>query len=758
MKISELDPLQSGFTPTLDILPIVHAGRTRSMRVSDFVQTISGIDGTNFMPTAGGTFGGPVYLYADPTAPTEAATRRYVDNKVGSATTGIFLLLTGGVLTGPLAMGVAVPANSWPRTIQTEMLSVPISPGGVGFNTYVDSGATMKALANGTAAALVANGVAPAFNLYTASAVTKDAAITWVGRLIYDGRGNLGLNMVPPPTQALGNTTNGGWMFGWGVTTGNVAANGYYDGTNWRYLADGGVAVSSSGGSGFNWVTAPTGAKDAVATVTTRMTLDPSGNLTATGLFSAARVEAKLPTGGYIRLEGAGATNSGYVALYNGANTRMGYMGNNDGTWFFINAENAANGILITAPQVYMTGTASVASGIAYRNYSTNVIGFGWDGTNVLINAYVDGTYQFGLASRTWTSNNFYTAGTADGRYLYKGGDTCSGSLAVNGNVTVNSFIKSYYALVAQGNDGIGRFITSHQSGHSACGFFNYNNVMYFGNSDGNGGFVDPWVTRATLNPGGDFNANGQVVAANGCFARGGNSGIFAGGSGVVIQHSPSWYWDWNISNGNLAWVTPYGTTMTLDSSRNVILEQGLFINGSAIVCQVNCIGINYQSGAYATSASFLFGWNNVVGGLATVSINNGGAAYAMANASDARLKHNIGSSDFDCLDAISKLSLVSFDWLQVDDPWRLKQARAMSRTSVVSRHKVRVGLIAQEVMKVLPEAVHEGDDFEDRLGRVWGLDNNVMEAVVVGAIQQLIARNAALAARIEILEQQRMH
>jgi hypothetical protein len=36
MKISELDLLTGGFTPNTDLVPILHAGKNRSMRVVDF--------------------------------------------------------------------------------------------------------------------------------------------------------------------------------------------------------------------------------------------------------------------------------------------------------------------------------------------------------------------------------------------------------------------------------------------------------------------------------------------------------------------------------------------------------------------------------------------------------------------------------------------------------------------------------------------------------------------------------------------------
>jgi hypothetical protein len=59
MKISELDPLSSGFTPTLDIIAVVHKGKTWSMRISDLRLST---EGANFLPTTGGTLTGPLYL------------------------------------------------------------------------------------------------------------------------------------------------------------------------------------------------------------------------------------------------------------------------------------------------------------------------------------------------------------------------------------------------------------------------------------------------------------------------------------------------------------------------------------------------------------------------------------------------------------------------------------------------------------------------------------------------------------------------
>ena len=97
-KISELDPLHE-FTPTLDLLAVVHKGKTYSMRVSDFAISV---DGSSYLPTTGGYVTGPLYLYDNPTFPLEAATKGYVDSHVQEG--GPFLPVSGGQMLGSLSL------------------------------------------------------------------------------------------------------------------------------------------------------------------------------------------------------------------------------------------------------------------------------------------------------------------------------------------------------------------------------------------------------------------------------------------------------------------------------------------------------------------------------------------------------------------------------------------------------------------------------------------------------------------------------
>jgi hypothetical protein len=78
------------------------------------VQAATGSGGTAsigaYLPLAGGTLTGPVYLAGDPTDTLQAATKQYVDAHSGSGGGPGFLPLSGGTMLGPLTLG---PSLIW---------------------------------------------------------------------------------------------------------------------------------------------------------------------------------------------------------------------------------------------------------------------------------------------------------------------------------------------------------------------------------------------------------------------------------------------------------------------------------------------------------------------------------------------------------------------------------------------------------------------------------------------------------------------
>jgi hypothetical protein len=161
--------------------------------------------------------------------------------------------------------------------------------------------------------------------------------------------------------------------------------------------------------------------------------------------------------------------------------------------------------------------------------------------------------------------------------------------------------------------------------------------------------------------------------------------------------------------------------------------------------------GISFSNFVGTTGNSYGFGWNNVVAGLASISVDNGGVYYAIGNGSDERMKMDIAPSKLDCLDTVMAMPVRKFRWLDMVDPWQLAEDRKADRRT--ERPEVRAGVIAQEINKVFPEGVRPGDNFENHLGAVWGLDIGPLFGLLVGAIQQQSELITSLTARVAALE-----
>ncbi len=108
--------------------------------------------------------------------------------------------------------------------------------------------------------------------------------------------------------------------------------------------------------------------------------------------------------------------------------------------------------------------------------------------------------------------------------------------------------------------------------------------------------------------------------------------------------------------------------------------------------------------------------------------------AGAYVNLSDARLKKDIVAIPYG-LNAVLKLRPVEFDWRDQSQEWQ--------------RHH-QIGLIAQEVEAVVPEAVSVGSDPEQLRSLAYGS----LVPVLVKAIQELNERNAKI--EVENLEYRR--
>lgn len=322
------------------------------------------------------------------------------------------------------------------------------------------------------------------------------------------------------------------------------------------------------------------------------------------------------------------------------------------------------------------------------------------------------------------------------------GGTISPGGLAIAGELTLNSGV-TFLPSTAPGDDPVN--LTNHIDLYG--GVYGFSITGGTLNLVSNGAATIQCATNnATVNGSltatNTLTSNGNLQTYSGivqCFSQGGNAHF--------------WLYDQvGTSKGLLYWQS---TTDTLylqhgNGNGNVQFEPNGFIhlNTSKVFLVSNAIdvdnhGLSFPGVAYGTGNRHAFGWSNVVSGCITGIVDNGGAAYGLANASDERMKEGIEPSTFDCLSTVLNIPLKQFRWKEFTDPWKLKEAKATKDAPVIP-----VGVIAQEVHKIFPAGVQKGDAFDDHLGVVWGLDQNVMISLLLGAVQQLTKRVAELEAR----------
>lgn len=306
----------------------------------------------------------------------------------------------------------------------------------------------------------------------------------------------------------------------------------------------------------------------------------------------------------------------------------------------------------LTAANVTSTGAATIGgTGITYSGIAGgHSFGFSWDGT--FINGNVDGTGTPGrLAGVNWVNANYYTAGTSDGRYLYKSGDTCTGALQVNGNLNTQ-----------------GTFM-------NATGvFYVANNTNYYlarNNVDGFWRFVENGTVNSTLDTSGNLTLRGSVSTPSL-----GVSGAASIGSNLSVG---GWLYFPNLGNHAMGFgwngndLTSYVDGVLLG---NIVFSQ--FINGN----QYNArqIARNVNGNVYLTDA--------------------GGQVSWASSASDLRLKSNIRPTAFDALAAVNALQVYACDYKAPGDMAPVEQWDC--------------ALIAQEVADRFPQAVPKpGNDAE---------------------------------------------
>ena len=151
----------------------------------------------------------------------------------------------------------------------------------------------------------------------------------------------------------------------------------------------------------------------------------------------------------------------------------------------------------------------------------------------------------------------------------------------------------------------------------------------------------------------------------------------------------------------------------------------------ATLVLKVSTGSANGVNAQITSNTGTSYPWSNYnasgtyVGGISCTS-----SATAFPTSSDVRLKKNIKDAP-SALEEIKAARVVSHEWKEENTT------------------PVEFGFVAQELIKVIPQAVIVGRDKEDGSVDIpWGVDYSKLVPLLVKTIQELEARITALEAR----------
>ena len=419
-------------------------------------------------------------------------------------------------------------------------------------------------------------------------------------------------------------------------------------------------------------------------------TLSPAELSYLDGVTSAiqTQINAKAPS--------AGPTFTGTVVLPSTtsigtvSDTEIGYL---DGVTSAIQTQlNAKQATLVSGTNIKtVNGTSLLGSG----DLGTIGVAYGGIGVTTLTSGYV----LKGNGTSAVSASVIYDTGTNVGI----GTSSPTSKLDVNGVIT--------------GGDGTIKTVISYLAAAGVTGTLsNHPYVFYANNAErmriNSSGLVGIGTSSPQVGVHVSFaDQSTNRIRLQNTGAGGGNFDIIGGLAGA--------------SNAGLSFfdVTNSATRMYIDSSGNLLVGQtanGLQNSNSAAITPSagNQVVLNKVTGSGSGNAYVVFGYAAGTIG----SITQSGTTAVLYNVtSDARLKENIADAD-DAASLIDALQVRKFDW------------------KADSSHQ-RYGFVAQELLEVAPEAVHQPAD----QGEMMAVDYSKLVPMLVKELQSVRARLAEL-------------
>jgi hypothetical protein len=579
----------------------------------------------------------------------------------------------------------------------------------------------------------------------TATDAQRFNIISGSGQLLLDGSGNLGLGVTPSATSG-GKSFEIAYVGSSVMSTAagqmNMTANVYYN-SGWKYAGTGTALLYQQSGTGDHaWYNAASGTAGNAISWTQAMTLDASGNLLVGGTSAGYSASGR----GVIEINGSASS----LLAFRIGSTNKSYIFQ-DGTNFNF-ASSIAGGSLIF--QTQDTERARLDSG---GNFGVGTSSPGTYGKLVSYNVG-GGAYAIAAVGNDQSNNRIRLKNVGGG-----GGDfTIVGGTPGISNAGLAIFDETNSAtrmlINSSGNVGIGtaspsaRLSVSNSAGGNVASFTDTSSADLQINLTAGVSLLTPSTSilafgtanteRARIDSSGNFIVGGTSYQAGGAFSVA-TTGTFtavldSGAGGDFLMgaiNGVSNGYQISVTTGNVQtyrWNTNNVNTMTLDSGGNLLVgttsamtgngsdgKIGLQSSGSVgnFVVQNSADNNFYiaKINGYTNSTYLLFSVN----GTSVGSITTTGSATAYNTTSDQRLKENIvDSPEFGSV--IDSIQVRSFTWKS-------------------NQSHQRAGLIAQELLTVVPEAVHQPEDTE----QMMAVDYSKLVPMLVKEIQSLRKRLA---------------
>lgn len=644
-------------------------------------------------------------------------------------TGGPYLAIAGGTLTGKLITLASATGGAGLNLPHGAAPTAPVN-GDIWTTTagiYVRINAvTVGPLGTGGGGGL--SGMTAGQIAIAATATTVTSSIpttTFVARAGDTMTGPLSIFGAIP---AGGHASN---IYAFAVTLTYTAFNLYLNAANSAWLrktgtGTGGVFYYDTGLNVFAWQSTPTGAADSAATTTLIMNLASAGALTTAGPIAAGNYT--IPTTGHpASIYGITLTTQNWLShnvyIDTGAVTWRHRTGSGTGAVFGYDGS--------TQFAWYSTTNAAINAPVTL----TNLMTLNNAGDLVIVNsatAGVSGRGRVTLNQGDATGAGYVRLTRPDGSSL--------GYLGFNpGNPSFTIEYSGYFYLyggnftVSNGqilSRGAGAMLAFDQRDNAGIqwGWYATANAARLWNSTN--------TDRLIVDNVGNTTAAGVVQSNVGRVMSTSSSG---NNPGFCCYDTLYGYASGIIQAGNLFYLCQ------MDGAGAYVGNFASF--GTDRTMTMGSFGIRYPNAYGGGTNAFAFGWYSsypppAYAGI-SATIDNGAAQIGLTGttlASDRRMKTDIAPSTFDSLAAVNAIALRQFRWLHIPKPSALKEAELLDDAPLNP-----VGVIAQEVMEVFPEAVTPGDDFDDKLGRIWALDNSVLIPALIGAVQQLTTRLKAL-------------